>query len=164
VWLVKASPVVAAGSGFAPGKRVTVAYRAGLVRRHVVALVSARGTFRATFAGMAFKRCAGAAVTAGAAELVVQPCTAPGSRPSLSAGRLGFVRGSSFVPREQVVVTGRLSGEAPSRQLVTAGSDGSFSLQVPLHTRACAETFFLAQGSLGSRATATLVAPACKPA
>jgi hypothetical protein len=164
VWLVKASPVVAAGNGFAPGRTVTVAYRAGAVRRHVTTRANAQGAFRATFAGVAFKRCAGAAVTAGAAELVVQPCTSAGSSPSLSAGRLGFVRGRSFVPREQVIVTGRVSGDAPSKQTVTAGADGSFSLQVPLHTRACAEAFFLAQGSLGSRATVTLSAPACKPA
>ena len=110
VWLTRASPVVASGSGFTAGKKLTVSYKAGTVRRHLTVRANARGAFRVVFAGLTFKRCNGATLTAGAAELLVQPCTSAGTRPSLAAGRLGIVRGWAFVPREQVVVTGRLSG------------------------------------------------------
>jgi hypothetical protein len=68
------------------------------------------------------------------------------------------------VPHERVIVTGRVSGRAPVAGAVTAGPGGTFALTLPLRPAACAEVFVRAQGSLGSTATMTLAAPACKPA
>ena len=62
------------------------------------------------------------------------------------------------------MVTGRLSGETQAVQSVSAAADGTFVVSLPLRAAACAEAFYRAQGSLGSVATATLSAPACKPA
>lgn len=164
VWLAQASPVVAVGSGFAPGTTVQVSYRSGSIRRERAVVVPASGRVRVVFGGVAFQRCRGAEVNAAAAALVVRPCNVAGGRPSLAAPRVGLVRGSAFLPHERVVVLGRLSGETQAAQSVTAAADGTFLVSLPLRATACAEAFYRAQGSLGSVATVTLSAPACKPA
>ncbi len=164
VWLAQASPLVVVGSGFTPGTPVRVSYGSGAVQRQRPVVVSANGRLRAVFAGVGFQRCRGAEVEAGAAALVVRPCNVPGGRPSIAAPRVGLVRGSAFLPYERVVVVGRLSGEQQAAQAVSAAADGTFVISLPLRATACAEAFYRAQGALGSTATVTLSAPACKPA
>ncbi len=70
----------------------------------------------------------------------------------------------AFLPHERVLVVGRLSGEQQAAQSVSAAADGTFLVSLPLRATAYAEAFYRARGSLGSTATVTLSAPACKPA
>ena len=161
--LVQASPVVVSGSGFAPGHTVTVTYASGSTRARRVATARALGVVRVVFKGLSFDRCRGATIQAPtAAELVILPCSAPNGKPSLAGAITGVVRGSAFVAGEHVRVTARVSDADPITQVVDADSGGTFVAHFALHRASCAEVFFRAVGSLGSAATLTLAAPACK--
>jgi len=161
VRLVQAFPVVVAGTGFPARTPVVVRYRSGATSASRAVRSSAAGTFRATLGRVAFDRCKGAVVTAGAARLAVRPCTARGGRPELHGDLQGAVSGSAFVPGEQVSVTGRASGGSTAGKTVVADATGAFRLQLSLKKPRCAELFYIAQGALGSRATYATPAPAC---
>jgi hypothetical protein len=160
VVLAGADPAVVTGSGFAARAHVVVAYHSGAtsMRRPVVA--SRTGTFRLVLARVAFKRCDGLTLTAGAARLRVASC-ALGGHPEISGNPGGEVAGSAFVPGERVVVTAKLGTRAPVTSTVVAGSRGAFQAQLPLTPQACSQLELRATGSLGSTATYVLPAPDC---
>ncbi len=162
VWLAQKSPVVVVGSGFKAGRSVTVRYASGTAHLRRTVTVGPSGGLRTVFRGTVFARCAGAQVTAGGAELVVTPCSAPGGRPGLIGTLSGVVHGTAFLPHEHVQLEGRVSGQAPATASVDAGAAGTFTGRVPLRLLACAEVFYRATGSLGSAATYTVAAPDCK--
>jgi hypothetical protein len=163
VALLQASPVAIGGTGFQPGRAVTVTYSVGSKRITRVAKPGARGGFTLVLRGVSFDRCRGASVrAAGAAALVVLPCTAPGGKPSIGGTIAGFVRGAAFVPGEHVRVTGRVSDADPVTAIVDAAENGSFALRLDLPSSRCGELFYRAVGSLGSTATFTFDGPACK--
>ena len=162
VWLAQRSPVVVVGTGFKAGHAVRVTYASGTVQRRRTVLAGPSGQVRALFGATTFVRCTGAQVTAGGAELIVTPCSAPGGRPALIGTLSGVVSGTAFLPHEHVQLLGRLSGEAPVTASVDAGAAGTFTGRVPIRRLACAEVFFRATGSLGSAASFTVAAPDCK--
>jgi hypothetical protein len=161
--LVKASPVVVHGSGFTPGHVVSVTYASGTARVRRTATAGARGTVSAVFRGVTFSRCRGATIRAQtAAALVILPCSAPGGTPTLGGTIAGFVHGAAFVPGEHVRLTGRVSDTEPVTVTADAGAAGTFSAQLTIQHAACGELFVRAVGALGSTATFTAAAPACK--
>ena len=161
--LAQAAPVVVVGTGFAPGRSVTVAYRAGTQQAQRVARADRNGRLRVAFHGLSFDRCRGASIrAAGATALVVLPCGVPGGRPTVSATIAGLVRGSAFVPGEHVSVTARVSDTDPVTAKLDAGGDGSFATQLRLPSSRCGELFVRASGSLGSVAAFSFAGPACK--
>src|SRR4051812_40898499 len=123
--LVQASPVTIAGAGFQSGHAVTVSYVSGAQHGRRVVRASAQGGVRVVFQTLAFDRCRGATVRAGAAPLLlVLPCSTPGGKPTIGGTLGGFVRGSAFVPEEHVTVTGRASGSGPVTRNLAAATDG----------------------------------------
>jgi hypothetical protein len=163
VALVQAAPVVVAGGGFTPGHAVSVGYVSGAQHARREVRANAQGAVRAVFDGFAFVRCRGASVrAAGAAALVILPCSAPGGEPTVEGTIAGVVRGSAFVPGEHVVLMGRVSDADPVTTKLDAESDGSFATRLAVPRRECGELFLRAVGSLGSIATFTLARPDCK--
>jgi hypothetical protein len=161
--LLQASPVAIGGTGFQPGRAVTVSYRAGTTTLRHVAKPGPGGRFTLVFRGVSFDRCRGASVrAAGAATLVVLPCSAPGGKPSIGGTIAGFVRGAAFVPGEHVRVTGRVSDADAVTASIDADAKGSFALRLALPSSRCGELFYRAVGSLGSAATFTFDGPDCK--
>lgn len=161
--LVQASPVVVAGTGFAPGRSVTVGYRSGAQQARRTARADRSGRVRVAFKGVTFARCRGASIRAASAPaLVVLPCTVPGGRPTVAATIAGLVRGSAFVPGEHVALTARISDADPVTAKLDAAADGSFSAQLRLPSSRCGELFVRASGSLGSVATFSFAGPACR--
>lgn len=164
VRLVQASPVVVAGTGFEPGAKVTVRYASGASRVRRAVPVNRAGAFRVTFGGIAFARCKGLQLSAGAAMLGVPSCSAPNGRPVLLGALSGAVSGAAFVPGERVTVTGRVSGEdSVADTNVVATSNGTFSARLDLPHKQCAQVFYRAAGALGSQATFSVPAPECMP-
>ena len=164
VRLVQASPVVVQGNGFKPGSSVTVRYVSGAARLRRAVTANRAGAFRVTFGGIVFARCKGLQLIAGPAALAVPTCSSPNGRPLLLGGLSGAVSGAAFVPGEHVVVTGRVSGaNAASVAAAVAGSNGTFSTRLGLPHVQCAQVFYRAVGALGSQATFSVPAPACKP-
>jgi len=161
--LVQASPVVVRGTGFVPGRGVAVTYSSGATRVRRVATAGTGGAVRVVFGGLRFDRCRGAKIQAPAAdEVVILPCSAPNGKPALSGTMNGVVRGVAFVPGEHVRVTGRVSDTNPVTAALDAGLAGTFVARLSLPRASCAEVFYRAVGSLGSAATFTVAAPACK--
>jgi hypothetical protein len=160
VALVRPSPAVVAGTGYAPHTRVAVVYRSGgtSVRRVVVS--SRAGTFRLTLRGVGFSRCDGLSLRAGAAAISAKPCAVPGGRPTVSADPGGLVAGTAFVPGERVAVSGRRGSDEASASAV-AGAGGSFQVRLRLAAAACTATDVRAVGSLGSTASGSTAAPDC---
>jgi hypothetical protein len=160
VALVRASPVTLSGSGYRASARVLVSYRSGaaVARRTVVA--TGRGTFRLVLPGVAFRRCDGLAVAAGAGALRVASCAA-GGRPQLTADPGGSVSGLAFVPGERVVVSARPSGGEAVTRTVAASAKGTFGVRLATSPSACAEVTYRATGALGSTATYVSAAPDC---
>jgi hypothetical protein len=161
--LVQASPVVVRGSGFTPGRAVAITYTSGATRLRRVATAGTGGAVRVVFGGLRFDRCRGAKIQAPAADdLLILPCSARNGKPALAGTMTGVVRGIAFVPGEHVRVTGRVSDTNPVTAAVDAGLEGTFVARLALPHAACAEIFYRAVGSLGSAATFTVAAPACK--
>ena len=75
--LVRASPVVIAGSGYTAGAKFYVTYDSGSrhVRRNVVASLS--GRYRVVLHGVNFERCSSLRLTAPGASLTLAPCRKP---------------------------------------------------------------------------------------
>jgi hypothetical protein len=162
VWIVKAAPTQVAGSGFAARSRVTVSYSSAGERTTRRVVTNALGGFLTILSDASFSRCSGAVVTAGKAVMRVPPCSAPGGRPRLDGNVSGIVSGNAFVPREVVTVTARVSGKDPLDAVATASPTGAFTLDLRLQTPRCADVFFRARGALGSTATFSTPAPACR--
>jgi hypothetical protein len=163
VSLLQAAPVAIGGTGFQPGRAVTVTYRAGTTTLRRVAKPGPGGRFTLVLRGVSFDRCRGASVRAtGAEALVVLPCSAPGGKPSIGGTIAGFVRGAAFVAGEHVRVTGRVGDADPVTTSVDAAANGSFALRLDLPSSRCGELFYRAVGSLGSAATSTFDGPDCK--
>jgi hypothetical protein len=160
VTLVRASPVVVAGSGYTAGARFVVAYRSGTtrVRRRVTATVA--GRFRLVLVGVTFRRCNGLRLTAPGASLRVASCAAAGG-PAVTAQPGGQVAGSGFVPGEKVALSARMS-DLIVRASTTAGPHGTFAAQVPLPRQACTDIDVRAKGALGSTASSTVAMPPCR--
>jgi hypothetical protein len=160
VRLVRASPVVVAGAGYAPHARVLLRYRSGAVSARHSVVASAGGSFRVTLARLAFSRCDGLTLAAGAARLVVPACAAPGGRPALSGDLTGTVQGTAFVPGERVALSAR-AGDLSATAKVVADAQGAFAVRLDIDPPHCASLFFRAAGALGSTAVAALAAPEC---
>jgi hypothetical protein len=161
--LLQASPVVVGGTGFTPGEKVSVGYTSGRTHLRRAATATARGTVRVVFGGVTFVRCRGAAIRAQeTAEVVILPCSVPNGRPRLSGTLTGLLRGVGFVPGEHVRLTGRVSDGDPVSATIDAGTSGAFVVRLPVQHAPCAELFYRAVGSLGSTATFSAAAPACK--
>ena len=161
--LLQASPVVVGGTGFTPGQRVSVRYTSGATHLRPSATATVRGTVRVVFGGVTFVRCRGAAIRAQeTAEVVILPCSVPNGKPRLSGTLTGLLRGVSFVPGERVRITGRVSDSDPVSATLDAGSAGAFVVRLAVQHAPCAELFYRAVGSLGSTATFSAAAPACK--
>ncbi len=154
--LARANPVVLAGTGFAPLRRVTVTYGT----HKAVTVTTRAGSFRIGFS-LRFVRCAGATASAGDAVLRVPPCASAAPRLSYGFESGGTVRGQNFVPYERVQVSGRAGGSAFS-SVGNADSAGRFAQRITAPSIRCAEVFVRATGALGSRATVSRAAPDCK--
>ena len=154
--LVRAHPVVLAGTGFAPLRRVSVTYGT----HKAVALPTRAGRFRIAFS-LRFVRCAGATASAGDAVLRVLPCASAAPRLIFGFESGNTVRGQNFVPYERVQVSGR-AGDSAFSSVGNADATGRFAQGVSVPRVRCAEVFVRATGALGSRATITRAAPDCK--
>ena len=158
--LVRAEPVVLAGTGFAPAERVTIVYGA----RKTVVRTTRAGTFRVGFA-VTFVRCAGATARAGGpageAVLRIPPCATGAPRLLYGFESAATVRGLNFVPYERVRLSGRV-GSSDFSSVGNADSAGRFAQHVSVPSERCAEVFVRATGALGSRATVSRAAPDCK--